>query len=79
MHDACHGLRNLGIKGASRALLEAAGARIVEMTEPETCCGFGGVFATEFPEVSVELADAKLTDAASDRRRAGSRAPTSRA
>ena len=63
VHDACHGLRNLGIKGASRALLEAAGARIVEMTEPETCCGFGGVFANEFPEVSVKLADAKLTDA----------------
>ena len=63
VHDACHGLRNLGIKGASRALLEATGARIVEMTEPETCCGFGGVFANEFPEVSVKLADAKLTDA----------------
>jgi L-lactate dehydrogenase complex protein LldE len=64
VHDACHGLRNLGIKGASRTLLEAAGARVVEMTEPETCCGFGGVFATEFPELSVDLADAKLADAA---------------
>ena len=54
VHDACHGLRNLGIKGASRTLLAAAGAAVVEMTEPETCCGFGGVFATEFPEVSVD-------------------------
>ncbi|MGH8978084.1 MAG: (Fe-S)-binding protein [Acidimicrobiia bacterium] len=63
VHDACHGLRNLGIKTASRTLLEAAGATIVEMGEPETCCGFGGVFANAYPEVSVRLADAKLADA----------------
>jgi L-lactate dehydrogenase complex protein LldE len=63
VHDACHGLSNLGIKGATRVLLEAAGATLVEMGEPETCCGFGGVFATAYPEVSVTLADAKLADA----------------
>jgi L-lactate dehydrogenase complex protein LldE len=62
-HDACHGLRNLGVKHAGRLLLEAAGARVAEMREPETCCGFGGVFATAFPEVSTTLADAKLRDA----------------
>jgi L-lactate dehydrogenase complex protein LldE len=64
VHDACHGLRNLGVKTASRTLLEGAGATIDEMLEPETCCGFGGVFATTFPEVSAHLADAKLADAA---------------
>ena len=63
VHDACHGLRNLGVKTASRTLLEAAGATIVEMGEPETCCGFGGVFAAAYPEVSTRLADAKLADA----------------
>jgi L-lactate dehydrogenase complex protein LldE len=63
MHDACHGLRHLGVKDAARMLLEHAGATVVEMREPETCCGFGGVFAQTYPEVSTKLADAKLADA----------------
>jgi L-lactate dehydrogenase complex protein LldE len=63
VHDACHGLRNLGIEHPSRTLLTAAGASVVEMHEPQTCCGFGGVFAASYPEVSVHLADAKLADA----------------
>jgi L-lactate dehydrogenase complex protein LldE len=64
VHDACHGLRNLGVKAAPRLLLEASGATIVEMVEPETCCGFGGTFAVEHDAVSAPLADDKLTHAA---------------
>jgi L-lactate dehydrogenase complex protein LldE len=60
VHDACHGLRTLGIVEPPRRLLERAGATIVEMTEADTCCGFGGVFALGYPEVSTRLADAKL-------------------
>lgn len=63
VHDACHGLRNLGVKDAPRRLLEAAGATVVEMTEPETCCGFGGTFSLEHGEVSGALADDKLAHA----------------
>lgn len=63
VHDACHGLRNLGVKHAGRQLLEGAGATLVEMAEAETCCGFGGVFAATYPEVSARLADAKLAHA----------------
>ena len=33
------------------------------MTEPDTCCGFGGVFSFGFPEVSTRLADEKLAHA----------------
>jgi L-lactate dehydrogenase complex protein LldE len=64
VHDACHGLRNLGVSGAPRRLLEAAGATIVEMVEPETCCGFGGTFAVKHGAVSAPLADDKLAHAA---------------
>jgi L-lactate dehydrogenase complex protein LldE len=60
VHDACHGLRTLGIVHPPRQLLERTGATIVEMTEADTCCGFGGVFALGYPEVSTRLADAKL-------------------
>ncbi len=62
--DSCHGLRNLGIRDAPRRLLEAAGATIVELKDPETCCGFGGVFSVAHPAVSTALADDKLLDAA---------------
>ena len=60
VHDACHGLRGLRIADAPRRLLRRAGATIVEMTEADTCCGFGGVFSVQYPEVSTRLADAKL-------------------
>jgi L-lactate dehydrogenase complex protein LldE len=60
VHDACHGLRNLGVQDAPRALLAAAGAEIVEMDEAQTCCGFGGTFAVAHGEISTPLADAKL-------------------
>jgi L-lactate dehydrogenase complex protein LldE len=64
VHDACHGMRNLGLGHQMRTLLGATGARLVEMTEADTCCGFGGVFSFGFPEVSTRLADAKIGHAA---------------
>jgi L-lactate dehydrogenase complex protein LldE len=64
VHDACHGLRVLGTKDAPRRLLAEAGAELVEMAEPEICCGFGGTFATKHPEMSAPMADDKLAQAA---------------
>ncbi len=64
VHDACHGLRNIGVGGSARVLLEAAGATIIEMEESETCCGFGGTFSIEHGEVAGPLADDKLAHAA---------------
>lgn len=63
VHDACHGLRVLGLKAGARQLLEAAGAEILEMDEPEICCGFGGTFAEKHPEISGPMADDKLAQA----------------
>jgi L-lactate dehydrogenase complex protein LldE len=63
-HDACHGLRVLGTKEAPRRLLAGAGAELVEMSEPEICCGFGGTFAAKHPEMSAPMADDKLAQAA---------------
>ena len=64
VHDACHGLRNLGIRDQPRALATAAGVELVEMSEPETCCGFGGSFSASYPEIATHLADDKLAMAA---------------
>src|SRR5439155_784688 len=51
-HDACQSANVLGIHQDPRTLLrEVAGVEIVEMTESAVCCGFGGAFSVEYPEV----------------------------
>jgi L-lactate dehydrogenase complex protein LldE len=63
-HDGCHGLRELGIKSAPRALLgKVAGLELVEMKE-EVCCGFGGTFAAKFPMISTAMGEVKCANAA---------------
>ena len=52
-------MRTLKVRDAPRALLDAAGATVVEMVECETCCGFGGTFSIKFGEISTRLADNK--------------------
>ena len=61
-HDSCSGLRELGIKQQPRDLLAAAGVTMVEMTEPEICCGFGGTFCVKYPEISVRMVSDKTKD-----------------
>lgn len=63
-HDSCHMLRELGISGAPKRLLERSGADLVPLARPDLCCGFGGTFSVRQPEVSVALADEKLGGAA---------------
>lgn len=63
-HDSCSGLRELGIKQQPRDLLRTAGATIVEMKEPEICCGFGGTFCVKYPDISVRMVSDKTKDIA---------------
>ncbi len=59
-HDACSGLRELGVKSQPRQLLSrVAGLELKEMTQCETCCGFGGTFSVKFGDISAEMAEAK--------------------
>jgi L-lactate dehydrogenase complex protein LldE len=64
-HDSCSGLREMGVKQQPRALLESVGATIVEMKEPEICCGFGGTFCVKYPDISVRMVSDKTADIAS--------------
>lgn len=64
-HDSCSGLRELGIKDQPRRLLESVGATVVEMKEPEICCGFGGTFCVKYPDISVRMVSDKTADIAS--------------
>ncbi|MCS7008438.1 MAG: (Fe-S)-binding protein [Chthoniobacterales bacterium] len=60
IHDGGHGLRELGIKQAPRTLLKhVRGLQLIEMSEAETCCGFGGTFAVKFPHISTAMGEVK--------------------
>ncbi len=53
---------NSAIKQQPRDLLQAAGVTVVEMTEPEICCGFGGTFCVKYPDISVRMVSDKTKD-----------------
>lgn len=60
-HASCHPNRHLGINRQPRALLAAVrGATLVELPEAEDCCGFGGIFSVEHPELSAEMLKRKI-------------------
>jgi L-lactate dehydrogenase complex protein LldE len=62
-HASCHLLRELGVSRQPRLLLEAIkGAEIVELPQAEECCGFGGVFSVEHPELSASMLERKLSN-----------------
>ncbi len=63
-HDSCSGLRELGVKQQPRSLLGAMGVSVVEMAEPEICCGFGGMFCVKYPDISVRMVSDKTRDIA---------------
>lgn len=61
-HDSCAGLREINIKSQPRQLLSSAGATIIEMTDCEKCCGFGGTFSVKLGDISTRMADNKCVN-----------------
>lgn len=73
VHNSCHGVRELGLSSPSeqtipyfnkvRNLLEKVqGIEVVEPERVDECCGFGGMFAVEEPEVSACMGRDKVRD-----------------
>ncbi len=59
-HDSCSGLRELGIEGQPRRLLRSVeGLDLVEMQDPDVCCGFGGTFAVKYADISNAIVEKK--------------------
>jgi L-lactate dehydrogenase complex protein LldE len=59
-HDSCSGLRGLGVKEQPRKLLaEVEGLDLVEMKDPDVCCGFGGTFCVKYPDISNKMVSDK--------------------
>jgi len=52
-HDACHGLRLLGLGAEARTLVEnVENATVLELQDADVCCGFGGLFSVKMADVS---------------------------
>ena len=64
-HDACSGLRELGIKAQPRRLLAGVdGLTLEEMHDADVCCGFGGMFCVKYPEISNAIVAKKTANIA---------------
>ena len=64
-HDACAGLRELGLKRQPRQLLASVeGLRLKEMVDAEVCCGFGGTFCVKYPDISNAILEKKTRNIA---------------
>jgi L-lactate dehydrogenase complex protein LldE len=62
-HDACSGLRELGVKDQPRRLLASVGGlTLKELPGAETCCGFGGMFCVKYPDISDKMVTDKQAD-----------------
>jgi L-lactate dehydrogenase complex protein LldE len=62
-HASCHLLRDLGVDRQPLALLAAVrDAELVELPGRDECCGFGGVFSVEHPEISAAMLARKIAN-----------------
>ncbi len=62
-HESCRVLRGLGVSEQPKKLIRAVkGAELVPMQGAEICCGFGGEFSTNYPEISEALVSEKAAN-----------------
>ena len=60
-HPTCHSLRMLDVGDAPLSLLRnVRGIDLVELSEAEECCGFGGTFAVKNADTSAAMLSDKL-------------------
>jgi len=71
VHNSCHCVREIGLSAPSERHLPPynkiidllqlkQGITIRQPERPDECCGFGGMFAVEEPDVSVRMGEDKL-------------------
>lgn len=59
-HAPCHLCRGLGVIEQPRALIKKAGYTYVPSKDEDVCCGFGGSYSVDFPEISSQILKKKL-------------------
>ena len=61
-HDACHLAHGQGVRSAPRKLLaQVKGLTLVEIGDPDICCGSAGLYNIEQPDTAHELGRRKAT------------------
>lgn len=71
VHNSCHGVRELGLSSPSERnipqfnkiidlLKLKEGITVKEPERKDECCGFGGMFAVEEPDVSIRMGEEKI-------------------
>ena len=62
-HDPCQSANCLGLgPEARRLLVEVCGLELRELPESNVCCGFGGTFSLEHPDVAKQILARKLAN-----------------
>jgi L-lactate dehydrogenase complex protein LldE len=62
-HESCHILRGLGVSEQPKKLIRAVkGTQLVPLNAADTCCGFGGEFANQYPDISESMVRDKAED-----------------
>jgi L-lactate dehydrogenase complex protein LldF len=59
-HDSCQTKRQLGLVAEPRRVLSLCGYEVVDLPDVANCCGFGGTFSLDWPEVADRMAQWKL-------------------
>jgi L-lactate dehydrogenase complex protein LldE len=59
-HRSCHSRGTAYAEGALTLLRSIDGLEVIEIGEPEQCCGFGGTFSVAFPHISRAVGTLKL-------------------
>jgi len=59
-HAPCHLCRGLHVTDEPRALIQKAGYTYVPSKDEDVCCGFGGSYSVDFPEISSQILKRKL-------------------
>jgi L-lactate dehydrogenase complex protein LldE len=73
LHNSCHGVRELQLSSASELNIPSyskikdllslvEGITVLEPKNVDECCGFGGMFSVEEPDVSVRMGTDKLNN-----------------
>jgi L-lactate dehydrogenase complex protein LldE len=62
-HPSCHLLREMEEREAPLQLLRGvSGLELADLSQAESCCGFGGAFSVKYPHISQEMVDEKAAN-----------------
>jgi L-lactate dehydrogenase complex protein LldE len=60
-HDSCSAVREVSVAAQPRKLLKSLDSiEVVEMSDREVCCGFGGAFSIKYPDISNAIVTQKV-------------------